>query len=195
MLSDLLLKVKNRKQLVLLVPILGGVLLGGLIVVKPLLARIAALDAEKSSLSKKETLWRHVLEQEKKLSGYRQRLSSNLDKAKFIEELNTLAGQSGLTVLSMVPEEKKITAVYLEEIDVRIDTEGSYHQLGEFVSRVENLQQFTKIVMVDVLHAGPNTDAAYKLPVGVVPRARPSSNKISRISMVVGVFYPAKDVF
>ena len=134
-LDDLLLRVKNRKLVVMVFPIVAGVLLGGMMVVKPSIKRLSVLKAEKTGMPQKESLYNAIVQKEKKLSEYRQYLSRISDKAKFIEELNTLAAQSGLTVVSMVPDEKKVTAGYLEKIDVRIEAEGNYHKLGEFVSR------------------------------------------------------------
>ena len=186
MIDDLLLKIKNRKLVVMLAPVIVGVFLGGIIVVKPSLARLVAIRAESSLLSKKEAVFGRVIEQEKKLSECRQHLSRILDKAKFIEELNNLANQSGLTVLSMVPDEKRTVVVYLEKIGVRIEAEGNYHQLGEFVSRVENLDQFAQIVLADI-NTETGTDST------VSPTAK--KGNVYKISLVVGLFYPVKDVF
>ncbi len=194
MIDDLLLRVKNRKLVVLLLPVLVALFLGGMIVVKPSFVRIATLKTRKNDLSKKESVFNAIVEQEKKLFGYRERLSKVPDKAKFIEDLNRLAGESGLTVLSMVPEEKKVTAVYLEKIGVKIDAEGNYHQLGEFISRVESLDQFAKIILVDI--DKESNIESYGQPEAGVARPNKSGRKNGyNLSMVVGLFYPVKDVF
>lgn len=194
MIDDFLLKLKNRKLVVLLAPVLVGLLLGGLLVVRPFLTRVVAIRTEKSALSQKESVFNTMIEQEKKISNYRQRLSLIQDKAKFIEELNGLAGQSGLTILSMVPEERRLTAAYLEKIDVKIDAEGNFHQLGAFVSRIESLEQFVKIVQADI-NTESNVDSAENQESGGAVRARSSRGNVYKISIVVGLFYPAKDIF
>ena len=193
-LDDLLLKVKNRKLVVILGPILAGLMIGGTMVVKPSLKRLATLKTEKSGLSQKESLYRTITDQGAKLSEYREHLSKISDKAKVIEELNTLAAQSGLSVLSMVPDEKKVTANYLEKIGVKIDAEGNYHQLGEFVSRVESLEQFAKILNVDI-NTESDRDEGGAQEAGAAPRIRASKTNMYKISLVVGLFYPAQDVF
>lgn len=195
MIGDLLLKIRNRKLVVLLAPVIGGFFLGSLLVVKPSLVRLAAIKAEKDDLSRKESIYNNVVAQEKKLFDQRQRLSKMLDKAKFIEELNTLAGRSGLTVLSMIPEEKVVTAVYLEKIGVKIGAEGNYHQLGEFISRVENLEQFAKVINVFIDTEASREDTGGQQDVGMAARTRASKNSTYKISLVIGLFYPAKDVF
>lgn len=193
-LDDLLLKVKNRKLVMLLIPIVAGVLIGGNMVVKPYLKRLATVKAEMGNLSQKESLYRTIAEQEKKISDYRQHLSRISDKAKVIEELNTLAAQSGLTVLSMIPDEKSVAAVYLEKIGVKIEAEGNYHQLGDFVSRVENLEQFAKILYVEIDTESSRTDNNAERG-GATPRIRSSGINAYKILLVVGLFYPVKDVF
>ncbi len=195
MIDDLLLKVKNRKLVMLLAPVLAGLLFGGMMVVKPSLSRISAIQTQRSDLAKKESVFNDILQQEKKLIGYRQRLSKIVDRAKFIDNLNALAGKSGLTVLSMVPEEKTVMATYLERVVVRIEMEGNYHQLGEFVSSVENLEQFAKIILVDIDTEFALLDDSRVLNTGLPLRPRSSQSNTYKISIAVGLFYPVKDVF
>ena len=194
-LDDLLLKVKNRKQVMMLFPIVAGFLIGGHMVVGPSLNRLAALRTEKNGLLQKGTLYQSIADQEKKISDYRKNLSKISDKAKAIEELNALAAQSGLTVLSMVPDEKKITATYLEKINVKIEAEGNYHQLGEFVSRVENLEQFVKILSADINTETSRDDLNAPQDPAAALRARSPQNNTYKMSLVVGLFYPVQDVF
>lgn len=193
-LDDLLLKVKNRKLVVMMFPVIAGILLGGVMVVKPSMARLSMLKVQKAGMPQKESLYNAIVQKEKKLSEYRQYLSRISDQAKFIEELNTLAAQSGLTVVSMVPDEKKVTATYLEKIGVRIEAEGNYHQLGEFISRVENLEQFAKILNLDI-NTETGRDDVVALQDPTAPRIRSPKDSAYKISLVVGLFYPVKDVF
>ena len=195
-LDDLLMRVKHRKEVVMLLPIVAGVFLGGLMVVKPSLTRLSVLKAEKTGLSQKETLYKGLVEEEKKLIAYRRSLSKIDDKAKLIEELNTLAAQSGLTVVSMVPDEKKtVTATYLERVGVRIEAEGNYHQLGDFVSRVENLEQFSKILGLDINTEAERGDDFAGGAELAAARIRSSKDNSYKISLVVGLIYPAEGVF
>jgi Tfp pilus assembly protein PilO len=194
MIEGYVLKIKNRKQVVMIAPVVAGLFLGMLLVVQPSMTRLAYLKAEKGGLSQKENTFNNIVMLEKKLSDYRQRLSRILDKAKFVEELNAIAGQSQLTVLSVVPEEEKTTAVYLKEIDVRIDAEGNYHQVGDFVSRVESLKQFAKITSVEI-NADAGAFTVDTLGTAAAPRGRSPRINAYKIALVVGLFYPAKDVF
>lgn len=186
MIDDLLLKLKNRRLVVILVPLIGGLFAGGVLVVKPGLARIAVIKTELGGLSKKETSFGNIANSEKRLSGYKQKLSGTGDKAWLIEELNSIADKAKFSILSITPDEKKSAGGgYLERISVRIEAEGNYHQLGEFISRVENLEQYVKILTVDIdrnLSEGPVVAVSG-------PAAKPKASNY-KISLSVGLFNP-----
>jgi len=185
MIDDLLLKLKNRRIVVILVPLIGGLFAGGVLVIKPGLSRIAVVKAELGGLSQKEASFGNIANSEKKLSGYKQKLSSAGDKAWLIEELNSIADKTKFSILSITPDEKKLAGGgYLERISVRIEAEGNYHQLGEFVSRVESLEQYVKILAVDI----DRTASAGVLD-AAGGGARPKAS-IYKISLSVGLFSP-----
>ncbi len=190
-LDDLLLKVKNRKLVVTVVPVLAGALIGMTMVVKPSLKKLSGIKTETSGLSQKQTIYGDIVEKDKRLTDYRDKLSKIPDRTKFIEELNTLAAQSGLSVQSVAPDEKKAVATYLEKVAVKIDAEGNYHQLGEFVSRVESLEPFVKIMSVSIDTEGG--DEAEGSGAVAAPRIRTSSGNTYRVSLDVGLFFPGKE--
>ena len=153
LLDSLLLKVKNRRMVMLLTPVIAGTLIGTLMVVRPGLSKIAAIRNQKKALSTKVSAFNDIVAQEKKLSDFKTRLSLIENKAKAIEELSNLATVSGLNISSIVPDEKRTVGRYAESILVRIDAEGNCHQLGEFVSRIEGLQSFSRIMLYPILRS------------------------------------------
>ena len=184
-LDNLLLKVRNRRLVMTLAPLIGGVALGGLMVVKPALSKISSIQSKKTELSSKVSAFNDILAWEKKLSGFKDRLAPIEDKAKTIEELGTMATTAGLSVNSITPEEKKPVSTYVDRILVRIDAEGNYHQLGEFVSHVENMTNFTKVLSVNINNnlSGPSPSRFNKK----------TGEDSYKMSANVGLFYLHKD--
>ena len=191
-LDDLLLKVKNRRLVMIVVPIAAGLFLGGVTVIKPSLARLSSFRSQKNELSSKLSAFNDILGWEKKLSTYKNRLTPIEDKAKTIEDLGTAAAATGLSVSSITPEEKKAVGSYLERVSVRIDAEGNYHQLAEFVSLVENMDSFVKIMNVNI-SAGGGTDSDSDMGAASSARLKKGGANSCKISVNVGLFYAPKD--
>ena len=189
-LDDLLLKIKDRRLVVIVVPIAAGAFLGWVAVVKPSLARLSTLRSQKSELSSKAAAFNDILGWETKLAAYKKRLAPIEDKAKTIEDLGTAATATGLSVSSIAPDEKKAVGAYLERVSVRIDAEGNYHQLGEFVSRVESMDSFVKILGV-LINASPDT--VIDSSSGPSNRPKKAGANSYKISINVGLFYAPKD--
>ena len=194
MIDEFLLKLKNRRLVVLLTPLVVGSFLGIAMIIKPSLAKIFAFQSEIKALSKKTNAYDNILSKEKKLAEYRDRVSSAGKKTKVIDALNAAAGEAGLNIFSVVPEEGRPVTEYLRQDSVRMDAEGSYHQLGEFVSRVENMSDLVKIVSVDIFEDAPQEDGGiFAFPGGqpnpTAPSAQPKKhNGLHRMSISAGFF-------
>ena len=181
-----------------LAPVIAGVFIGGIWVIKPAFQKIGAVHAKKQSVSKNEAVFKNVMAWEKKLAVYKDRLSQVGEKTQMIERLSTLASESGLLVLSVAPEEKKPLGTYFECAPVRIEAEGNYHQLGDFVSRVENLPEFVKILSVEIKPEStsegifPSSSAGGLKNSGTGDSARNGGQHSYKISIEVGFFYAQK---
>ena len=95
------------------IPIIAGAFLGGVTVIKPSLARLSTLRTQKNELAGKVTVFNEIIDWEKKLAAYKKHLAPIEDKAKTIEDLGTAATAAGLSVSSIMPEEKKAAGSYL----------------------------------------------------------------------------------
>ena len=197
MIDDLLLKIKNRKLVVIVAPIVIGIFLGFVMVIQPAMIKIIRFQADKTNLSGKATVYTNIISLEKQLQNQKERLASLGDKAQFIEALNTYAGEAGLNILSMTPDEKKAAGTYLERISVRIDAEGNYHQLADFVSRVENMKQMTRILGLEINSESGSEPAiasgiAADVPANTI-RNRVAQSQSYKVSVTVGQFGALKD--
>ena len=177
----------------MLTPLIAGTFLGTLLIVRPSLTKLFSLQRDIEAISKKTDAYTDILSKEKKLGEYKNRLSSGNDKTKIIDTLSSAAGDAGLSISSVMPEEGRLITEYLHQDSVRMDAEGNYHQLGEFVSRVENMTDFVKIVSVDIFEdAAPEDSGVFMfLPGGGVnptapAAARPRRNGLHRMSVSAG---------
>ena len=187
MIDDLLLKVKNRQLVMILLPIVGGALIGTLFIVKPALKKISVAKHEKMNLSQKTATFNNIVALENKIMLYKNKIAVDGSKGSVSERLNLLASDSGLVVLSTSSDEKKAVGTSFEVAQVRIESEGNYHQLGDFVSRVENLPECVKILSVDIKADLSNNTADTVAGKGL--RQKP----VYQINVGAGFFYGKKD--
>ncbi len=175
----------QRKQLALFAPVVVAIFLGGNMLMKPIVKKIKEIDTEKASYSEKETIYKNILEWEKKLSPYLATDGKEVDKTALIEQLNSFASKSGLTLLSVSPDEKKIALSNIESMVIRIDAEGNYHQLAAFISLAESLKTHTRVSSVEInreggVDSGPSVTGAVK-------------SKAYKISLSLTVYFGARD--
>ena len=190
--ETLLLKIKNRRPVVIAGLALLGLLAGYLLVVKPGLGHLDGTKTELTGLQQKVSAYQFVLDSEKKTTQYKTRFSG--DKTWLIEQLNTLAEQTGFSIQTILPEDPKKVGDFLDRTSVRIDAEANYHQLGAFISRVESLDAYVKILGVDINAEGNSLpQATTTSPMGgaPAPRTRQETN-IYQISLSVGLFNPTQ---
>ena len=143
MLDHLPPKTKNKVIMtVLLSTIVGGIL--GNIYIQARLKEIAKLKYEKENHSKKDGLLRELNSSEKRLIDYRKRLAETKEVSWLIEELNRMASESGFTLTEANPGMTETKGDY-EKASLNVEATCDYHQLGDFVSRIENSTRFIKI--------------------------------------------------
>lgn len=175
MLAEALGKVKNRKLALAVALALAGVWIGNAMIASPIVRQIKMLENDEGEVAKKEPMLRSIVDLENSLEKHKHALAQTKESAQIIEELSSLAFRSGFAVQSIVPEPPSKTGAGFERLSVRMDAEGTYHELGEFVSQIESLKYLAKIAKVDmsVQKAGGRS--------GV------------KISLSVNLFYPSKD--
>ena len=99
----------------------------------------AALDQEEEL----GTLSTELTSLEKRLQNYDSRLmEKEKEEAELIDQIRKIANEVPVRVLSMTPESERKGP---RMISLRVSFEGTYHQLGNFVAKVENSEKFMKI--------------------------------------------------
>ena len=161
---------------------LGVVLLAYAWIWLPTQKQMALIERERVELNKKAPLLSTIVDAQKRFEKASKNFPKSTDTVKVIDELNMLASQSQLTVLSIVPARPAKVGNYFEQVLVNIDAEGSYHATGSYVSAIENLKYFTKIVFLEL-----SSDQEEALSgTNLVPRKQ-------KISLTVSFFYPVAE--
>jgi Tfp pilus assembly protein PilO len=166
---------RGKLLLYSVVVIAGGVLVGRAMIVKPKKTELDIINGERNEDRQKADAVRRIGDLERKLLSFKSSFSETREDAWLIERLNQVAGDAGLTFTSVAPMAREKTESYLR-IPVRIELACSFHELGDFVSRLENHDAFIKVERLTV--AGP-------------PAADPGG--VLRVSMTVGALFPMKE--
>ena len=183
--ESFLLRFKRRRLIVIVAPIALGLLAGGALIVKPAIQRITGIKSELAGLARKATSYKYILDTESRMEAYRAKLSKPGDKTWLIEQLNLIGDKTNVSIVSIVPEESKKVGDYLDRTSVRIEAEAGYHDLGEFVSRVENLEPLVKILELGIQI---DDEEGVASPGGFQAAARKPNTY--RVLMSVGLFAP-----
>ncbi len=105
--------------------------------------QVAIMEAEKLIANKGKFL-REIELAEEKIKFYRRRLPSEREVYKLFENLSKRAEESGIKFTSVgkeIPQEGTVYTRYATNYKI----ESGYHQLGRFVSELENMDRLAKI--------------------------------------------------
>jgi len=102
--------------------------------------RVKRLDVMKKRLSDLQT----------ELDSYAKGLPQQEEIPKFLEELSTIAKKSDVKILSITPSELALAGGegeggYYKEMSVLITAKSGYHQLGNFITSLEQSKRFINI--------------------------------------------------
>lgn len=139
----------DRNTLVVTVAIfLIGSFTGFHFVYRPKMAELRSLEQMQKEEKEKKLLGEEVASLKKKISEYREKWlpPSGKEEIELLNRVREIANGAQVRVISMVPEEVKRPrkAVY-RKFSLTISFEGTYHHLGDFISKVENEERMMKI--------------------------------------------------
>ena len=170
-------KTKNTVLIISLVISLGGCFLGWRFIARPSLVKMAVLKNEKKTDVQKTPVLMSISTLEKKLNAYAPLLSEKKESTWLIQTVSKTAEVSHLALISVVPPESENRGEY-DKISVVIEAAGTYHELGDFASRIESAPRFIKIMHVRTENA-PNDQGR---------------RDVLKISLSLSVFYPHKEL-
>ena len=167
---------KEKILILAVIYLLIGSFLAWNIILKSHQAKIRGVGISRSAEADKERLLKQVSATQTKIGTYRKVFSEKNETSWLIDEINRMAGESGLTLLSVDPAPVSDRTENYQKLSVRIETTGSFHQLGNFVSQTENHPVMIRVSNVRIDPGRPGADA----------------EKGQHIQMVLSVFYPVK---
>lgn len=162
------LSTRDKLVAITFVVAVGTLIAGWSFVVKPELNAAAKIRAEKNDYRERVGLVSKIADAEKRLAALHGRLPEKAEISWLIETINKLADDAGISLLSVTPVSREPFEGYYR-LPVRIDIECSYHQLGDFVSRVENSPRFLSVRAMRVEgQRVPDASGAAKLRVNLL---------------------------
>lgn len=104
-----------------------------------------------------ERLKNDLKERSKKVESYEEKLPAEQEIPALLENLSNMARNSNIKIVGIVPaisyfkDDKPATKsqIYLE-IPILITAKSGYHELGYFLSSLENADRFMKVVDIDI---------------------------------------------
>jgi len=145
--SDWLFKNKNKVLNILF--LLLSLFIAGKIFNKQLEAR-ELLVGKKGMESKKNVILENISSTEKRITAYRKLLGEK-DGSSVINTIGTIAGQTGVKIISVKPVKVEKYPEYVK-IPFKLELSAeNYHSFGRFFSRLES---HADIFMVDALDIG-----------------------------------------
>jgi Tfp pilus assembly protein PilO len=116
-------------------------------IIQPANATLLSIQTEKASQKRRQDLIRDLIALQKKVDSYHIRFSPTKEATWLIGELNRMADESGVVLQSAAPVGQDEKGGY-DKITIRVEAKASYHQLGDFMSRIESAPKFIKVLIL-----------------------------------------------
>lgn len=162
----------NRKKLIL---ISAGIGLIAFVVANSIfrnqLVRIENLKAKVAEERTKNRILTQIGGIEKEIASYEPRITPKKDVEWLRRKVTEMADQAQVKIVSITPQAPDEKETYIR-LPIRMEVECGYHQLGDFISKLESSKEFIKIDALD-------------LTVKEVERGR----TIAKVGLTVSTFY------
>ncbi len=145
-----------------------GLLIGKNAVVEPARYQLTNLRAKQDSEQRKAEALSQVAQLESRVAGYRGVLLERRDVSAFIESINRMADESGVSLASVTPMSlEKLERGYIK-IPIQIELKCRYHHIGRFVSRIESSPVFIKIESLRIQKQSEGTEEEDSLSISMI---------------------------
>ncbi|MFA5142830.1 MAG: type 4a pilus biogenesis protein PilO [Candidatus Omnitrophota bacterium] len=159
------IKFKDTKQ-IMLVAALGGVLILVLYLKLLLVPQIRNVAKEyerarklrvdvttaERDISSVDSLKKQMAQYRTKIESYESMLPVEQEIPKLLEDLSSMAKRSGVKIVGITPlqsGEEAREGIY-QEIPILVNARSGYHELGKFLSELENASRFMKVVDLEL---------------------------------------------
>jgi type IV pilus assembly protein PilO len=108
----------------------------------------------KRDISEIAELKKQVAQSRGKIESYESMLPAEQEVPKLLEDLSTIAKESNVKILGITPlparQESRSPGQIYQETPILINARSGYHELGRFLSQLENSSRFMKVVDIDI---------------------------------------------
>ena len=115
------------------------------------------VKSEEIMIANEDAIKRQHENFEKQRDNLERRLPSQDQISSLLEDFSNVAESSGVKILKIKPLEasvaaskQKVTNSAYSEFPILIEARAGYHQLGDFVNKIENMDRFIKVTDMDV---------------------------------------------
>ena len=118
----------------------------------------ADLKAAESDVAKMPNFQKDVTLYKEKIDRYEKMLPAEKEIPDLLEDLSSIAKSSNVKIVGITPvvskEEKVQKGQIYKEIPILISAKSGYHELGDFLSKLENSDRFMKVVDIGIKATG-----------------------------------------
>lgn len=162
------ISVEKRKFLIISLTSAALLLLDILFILRPLINKAYDLKSQvvsiKNNIANLNKQISMLDSQTKKLgmlttdkTNYEKKFPKEEEVPALLESLSTIAKRSSVDIIAVKPvkieakeQMEKIAGIF-HEIPIEILAKGGYHQLGQFINRLENLDRFMEVIDIEIV--------------------------------------------
>ncbi len=114
------------------------------------------LKSAKSIIAQEDTVKKNLDEYKEKVELYEKKLPAEQEIPNLLENLSNMAKGSNIKIVGITPalsyfkDQKGRKSQIYQEIPILITAKSGYHELGYFLSDLENADRFMKIVDINI---------------------------------------------
>lgn len=133
-------------------------------ILTPQIGSAMKLDAETSQLllkvtiaekniGSKDMLRKQIESGRENIARYEKKLPREESTPKLLQDLSDMANASGVKILEITPakaDKEDVAGQVYRERSILINARSGYHELGKFLSDMENAERFTKVTDINI---------------------------------------------
>lgn len=143
---------EKKKQVIITSIILLTILIGYFLIYKPLMVQEDIFSAKLDEAGKRNQMLSAVNYLNSLIGSYEKRISQTTDQSWLLNQISSAANKSGVRIVSMEPQARQDLGDYTR-FSAKIEAEADFHQLGKFLSILENLYQIMKVDSLEIKSA------------------------------------------
>ena len=155
---------QNKSVVIVILIFIVALGIGNKFIYQPRTKIIKQIHLEIEKQTQKNGLLQDIIALKKDIASYNERIPRNTEITWIVDEISKLSKDSGIELLSLEPQAIEDRGSYYR-LPLELDIKCSYHQLGNFLSKIENSPKFIRLdnFRLDTEpETGPKEGVSYK---------------------------------